>query len=113
MARVQIDSKAEPGRRQTILQDLSSAQPPSPAQSKHMRDEALSLLSAGTETTKWALSVGCFHLLDNPEMATRLKKELETLPGPILQVGFRELEALPYLTAVVLECKFIRSTDCR
>lgn len=58
------------------------------------------------ETTKWALTVGSFHLLDNSAVLAKLKAELsEAMPDPSVILPYSDLEKLPYLGAVIHECK--------
>ncbi|TVY35182.1 Cyrochrome P450 monooxygenase [Lachnellula subtilissima] len=60
--------------------------------------EAQVVVSAGTETTAWCLSVITFHLLSNPTILERLRKELEeAIPD------LNKLVPLPYLTACIQE----------
>lgn len=67
-------------------------------------DEALVLIGAGTDTTASTLTALTYHILANPDILKKLKKELaeafqdvETLPESA------KIEALPYLTAVIQE----------
>lgn len=66
--------------------------------------EAQIVVSAGTETTAWCLSVMSFHLLSNPAILRRLRKELkEAIPDPDTPVPVEKIEQLPYLTACIQE----------
>ncbi|KAF2395907.1 cytochrome P450 [Trichodelitschia bisporula] len=66
--------------------------------------EASSLISAGTETTAWTLSVLTFHLLDKPAMLERLTGELDrAAPDPKRLPPWASLERLPFLSACILE----------
>lgn len=66
--------------------------------------EGIALLSAGTETTSWTLSVTTFHLLNNPSVRARLAAELEkAVPDPLHLPPWSTLEKLPYLSAVINE----------
>ncbi|KAK0106940.1 hypothetical protein ONS95_003655 [Cadophora gregata] len=60
---------------------------------------------AGSETTSWTLVNCIVYLLSNPEIMTSLREELKTVlkDGTITGVTVAELEALPYLTAVLKE----------
>jgi cytochrome P450 len=72
-----------------------------------MFHEAQAIVSAGVETTSWAMSVVMFYLLDNPEIMARLKAELmEIFPDPDSPPSLSELESLPYLTAILYEGRF-------
>lgn len=56
------------------------------------------------ETAKWVLSVATFHVLNNPDIAVRLKAELlEAWPDTDVAPTLAELEKLPYFVAVVQE----------
>ncbi|CZR51463.1 related to trichodiene oxygenase cytochrome P450 [Phialocephala subalpina] len=66
--------------------------------------EALILLSAGTETASWTLSVTTFHILNNPSILSRLTAELEkAVSDPRKLPTWSTLENLPYLSAVINE----------
>jgi cytochrome P450 len=68
---------------------------------REVRDNVVTLLLAGHETTANALS-WTFHLLgEHPELAARLHRESASLGGRA--VSFDELPALPYTRAVVKE----------
>ena len=83
---------------------LSSNLPPEDLTLNRLQNEAMSMVGAGVETTKWALSVGCFHILANPPVKARLVAELEAaIPDPHRIIPWSELEKLPYLSAIVLE----------
>ncbi|EON69687.1 hypothetical protein W97_08947 [Coniosporium apollinis CBS 100218] len=56
---------------------------------------------AGTETTAWTLAVITFYLLANPEILRTLRTELFTITEK--SVAWKQLEKLPYLTAVIQE----------
>jgi cytochrome P450 len=62
------------------------------------------IVSAGTETTAWCLSVTTFHLLSNPQVLQKLRAELEgAMPKPSETPTLASLEQLPYLTACIQE----------
>lgn len=99
----------------TIFHDILAANlPPQELTLKRLTDEAVSLNGAGMETTKWTLTVAMFHILDRPEVQTRLKAELaEAMPDPGHILPWVELEKLPYLMGVVQESEYQRiSTTC-
>lgn len=59
------------------------------------------------ETTKFALSVGGFHIINNPKVFKRLREELENaIPDPNQMPTLEQLEKLPYLDACMQECKY-------
>ncbi|KAL4940581.1 hypothetical protein BDV06DRAFT_18342 [Aspergillus oleicola] len=96
--------------RATVLSSLIEGDlPASEKADRRIRDEAQLLIGAGLTTTAWALSVGSFYLLDNPNVLARLREELDVaIPAydpanPTAGLEWTELEKLPYLTAVIKE----------
>lgn len=72
-----------------------------------LQHEAISLIGAGIETTKRALSVGTFHILDNPAIFARLREELiAAIPDPDAPPPLEVYEKLPYLNACIEEGMF-------
>jgi len=62
------------------------------------------IVSAGTKTTAWCLSVTTFHLLSNIQVFQKLPAELEgAMPKPSEIPTLASLEQLPYLTACIQE----------
>ncbi|KAM0794180.1 cytochrome P450 [Usnea florida] len=86
---------------------LQSILPSEELSAERLKHEAASITGAGIETTKTALSLDTFHILDNVNILKRLREELFltipdlSAPMPIVP----ELEKLPYLTAIVQEGK--------
>ncbi|KAK0207286.1 cytochrome P450, partial [Armillaria fumosa] len=71
---------------------------------KSLSDEAQNLLFAGTDTTGNTMTIGFFHILQNPDIYSKLMSELlEVWPSKESSVSFEVLEKLPYLTAVIKE----------
>lgn len=69
-----------------------------------LTSEATALLSAGTETVSWAMSVITYHLLTKPEMLERLTKEVGQVHDGSGQLpSWSTLEKLPFLGAVIYE----------
>lgn len=68
-------------------------------------EEGQALMFGGADTVGNTLMVGTYHLLRNPEKLQKLKEELHrtwpSLSGQ--EPRARELEALPYLNAVIKE----------
>lgn len=63
-----------------------------------IRDEILTILSAGNDTTGTANLVTIFNIVNNQEIHSRLLAELRTvMPTPQSQVRYSDLEKLPYL----------------
>ncbi|KAK4212172.1 cytochrome P450 [Rhypophila decipiens] len=70
----------------------------------NLRDEAITMISAGTDTTGISALVGLFNIIHHPHVQDRLLKELRTvLPGKNDTAPFTVIEKLPYLTAVIKE----------
>ncbi|HEX4353943.1 MAG TPA: cytochrome P450 [Polyangiales bacterium] len=64
------------------------------------RDEAMTMLLAGHETTALALTYALFALSNHPEVERKLREEIEaSTDAPSL----RDLERMPYLDAVIKE----------
>ncbi|EUC43694.1 hypothetical protein COCMIDRAFT_38356 [Bipolaris oryzae ATCC 44560] len=69
-----------------------------------MQHEGQSFMGAGIDTTKTALTVGSFWILNKPGVKARLVEELvRAMPNPKNLLPLTELEKLPYLSAVVQE----------
>lgn len=77
--------------------------PPEERTLPRVRDEALVMLGAGTETTARVLAVGSFHLYRDRALLQKLRDELvQVMPEPTTQVPLSRLEQLPYLVCVFL-----------
>lgn len=60
--------------------------------------EAIDILTAGSDTTAFSLSVGTWHILQNPAIKTRLVEALkEAVPDPTNIPSLLELEKIPFL----------------
>jgi len=71
---------------------------------ERLMEESQNIAIAGTETTAWTLSVLTFHLLSNPDKLAKLKAELrEAIPDPSAPLSIKEMEQLPYLSALITE----------
>lgn len=100
----QDHSFKESGHR-TILHDLlESNLPPQEKARNRLRDEAFSLVTAGSGTTAHTCKCTTYYIQADPRIHSKLIQELrvimpirETLPK------LTDLEKLPYLTACVLE----------
>ena len=83
---------------------LQSNLPDSDKTVSHLRDEAWTVIGAGTSTSSWVLSVATYHLIANPRILKKLKAELKSaIPDPDASVPIEVLENLPYLVAVAQE----------
>ena len=78
--------------------------PPEEKSLNRLTDEAVLFIVAGNETTGNALSVITFHVLNTPSILKNLKDELSTaIPNVNTIPLWRDLENLPYLSAVIKE----------
>ncbi|KAI0151458.1 cytochrome P450 [Pestalotiopsis sp. NC0098] len=69
-----------------------------------LSDEASAVLSAGTETTSWTVSVITYHVLTQPKILSKLTEELNSVvKDPKKLPTWTDLEKLPYLGAVIQE----------
>jgi cytochrome P450 len=69
-----------------------------------LKDEAMSIVGAGIETTKMASVVTSFHIINTPRVLSRLQAELqEAIPDPSNPPPLSVLEKLPYLYACLQE----------
>lgn len=85
---------------------LESGLPPAETEPLRLQHEAISLVGAGIDTTKRALYVACFHILDNPPILARLQAELnDAIPDPGNIPSLPELQRLPFLSACIEESK--------
>ncbi|KAJ5672267.1 benzoate 4-monooxygenase cytochrome P450 [Penicillium longicatenatum] len=83
---------------------LDSDLPEEELQRDRLRDEAFSLVTAGSGTTAYVLRGTAFHIAANPAVRERLYSELvAAIPDPQQFPPLATLEKLPYLTAVIQE----------
>ncbi|TKA77152.1 hypothetical protein B0A49_03639 [Cryomyces minteri] len=69
-----------------------------------LRDEALSVLAAASDTTGNAMTVAAYHVIGNRQVYDKLTAELrQAFPDAEAKLDFLKLEKLPYLTGVVKE----------
>jgi len=90
----------------TVFQELldNPNLPPDQKETRRLQDEAQLVIAAGVSTTGWALSVGAFHIINNPDVYRRLRQELdEAIPDPTQPLKWADLERLPYLTGCIRE----------
>lgn len=86
---------------------LKSKLPAEEITTVRLQHEAISIVGAGLETTKWALTVACFHILDNPIILFRLREELSSaIPDVANMPSLAEIRKLPYLSACIQECTY-------
>ena len=78
--------------------------PPEEKSLNRLTDEAVLFIVAGNETTGNALSVITFHVLNTPSILKTLKDELSiAIPNVNTVPSWRDLENLPYISAVIKE----------
>ncbi|THC99244.1 hypothetical protein EYZ11_001243 [Aspergillus tanneri] len=100
----QADSKT-PDQKTVFNALLESDLPCEEVTLTRLQHEAITVIGAGFETTKYALSVASFHIVNTPSIYRRLRQELEAaIPDPHNIPPLSELERLPYLTACIQEC---------
>ena len=89
----------------TIFSELlNSNLPPRELTTERLMDEASGVVGAGIETTKWAMVVTVFHIINNPLILQRLRKDLEeAIPDPAQSPRLITLEQVPYLMACIEE----------
>ncbi|KAI9648460.1 hypothetical protein NHQ30_003094 [Ciborinia camelliae] len=80
---------------------LGSSLPDAEKTDHRLGGEGFSMISAGTETTAWTLTVTTFYLLSHPETLARLSKELQDADA--INLSWFALEKLPYLSAIITE----------
>ncbi|KAL9106903.1 MAG: hypothetical protein Q9227_008151 [Pyrenula ochraceoflavens] len=83
---------------------LNSKLSPSEKSPQRLEDEAASLVAAGIETTRWALTVASFYISANPTIKLRLRQELiKAIPNPSKMPTWTQLQNLQYLSACIEE----------
>ncbi|CAG5152694.1 uncharacterized protein ALTATR162_LOCUS2873 [Alternaria atra] len=87
-----------------IRDDIGGKLPESEKHPMRLMMDASVLLGAGTETTARTMAVTTFYLIKNMEAGEKLRQELKkVMPTADHQVSLPQLEALPYLAAVINE----------
>ncbi len=106
-AQTTIDNKDKPKSTShpTIFDEIvHSNLPPEELEMERVADDAGSVVTAGTVTTAHFLSVTSYHILMNPDIHQKLKRELEeVMPNPAELAPLHVLEQLPYLKAIISE----------
>jgi cytochrome P450 len=70
---------------------------------RELRDEAVTMLLAGHETTALTLSYAVYRLSENPEAAARARAEIDAVTGGGQAIGVEALPKLRFVDAVVRE----------
>ncbi|KAA8651302.1 cytochrome P450 [Aspergillus tanneri] len=99
------DKSYETATHRTVFHELlESKLPPNELKRDRLRDEAFSLMTAGSGTTAYVLRGTAYHIAANQSARQRLHDELKAaIPDPSNPPSLPELERLPYLSAVVQE----------
>ena len=63
-----------------------------------LNEEALTLLTAGNDTTSNAMILGAYFICNHPEVGNRLVEELQnTFPDPRGSITYEKAKDMPYL----------------
>jgi cytochrome P450 len=89
----------------TIAHELLNSDLPIEEKSdSRLGDESQLVVAAGLVTTSWALTVGSFHIIQNPEVLRTLRQELASAGSTATKtLDWHKLEQLPYLNGCVHE----------
>jgi cytochrome P450 len=85
----------------SILLEARDQDDGSPLSDRELRDEAMTIMIAGHETTANALAWSLYALARAPEVRARLEAELDCLTEP--RIGVQQLAALPWTLQVIKE----------
>lgn len=108
VARIVREHREDARDRQDIVAGLLAASEEGESLSEEqVRDETLTLMLAGFETTANALAWTWWLLDENPEVAARLRQEVDQVLGGA-DATYDDLTRLPYATAVVAETLRLR-----
>ncbi|EHL00641.1 putative Trichodiene oxygenase [Glarea lozoyensis 74030] len=97
-------SHLESGHR-TVFHDLLQSKLPNSEKSQsRLRDEAFSLVTAGSGTSALAMKNISYFIAANPHVQQKLLQELKTVMAlPDSPTSLQDIETLPYLNAVIRE----------
>jgi cytochrome P450 len=70
---------------------------------RRLADEAQIVVGGGVETTAFALTIACFHIINTPRIYERLHRELVELFPNRADMDLYKLESMPYLKACIME----------
>lgn len=96
----------KPIGRKTIFYDVLTNDQVRPQEktTQHLVTEAQSIVAAGMFTTAHILQIIAFYVLENPDILMSLQEELAgVFKSSDTKPSWRQLEKLPYLTAVINE----------
>jgi len=87
----------------SMLLDARDDETGEPMSDKLLRDELITMVSAGHETTANALSFALYMLSKHPEWARRVREEADAVLGDREDVGIDDVKKLPTAQMVVEE----------
>ncbi|KAI1459188.1 cytochrome protein [Annulohypoxylon moriforme] len=83
---------------------LRSGLPEEELRVEPLKDHAASLLAGGLGTTAWTLSIASYYIINDRDIMSKLRAELEAaMPDPDMSLSVEELGRLPYLMACIDE----------
>ena len=100
--------------RKTIFEEMRDSNlPPEQKTVDRLKEEGFVLVLAGGDTSAKVLTALTYHLLSNPDILQRLKKELvEAMPDPNVSMSGAKLEQLPYLVSILVRAKnYLEGSD--
>lgn len=98
-----VDVK-EVSHKTVFAEILESKVPKHETMEPRLQNEAMSVIGAGFETTRWALTVSSYHIIANPAICKRLREELHSaIPDPKNIPTWGQLSQLPFLSACIEE----------
>ncbi|EAW12447.1 cytochrome P450 [Aspergillus clavatus NRRL 1] len=110
-AQSETDEESKKVKPRTLFHAIErSSLPPDEKQPPRLAQEGLTVLFAGGETGSRFLAHTVYHLLCNPDILDKVKKEILDAAGESNEVpDVRTLEGLPWLTASVRESLRLRA----
>jgi len=99
------DQFSSPYSHRTIFHDLLQSKLPASEMGRdRLRDEAFTLVTAGSGSTAFVMRSLSYHIAANPRVRSKLIRELiDVMPHHDSTADLTKLEKLPYLTAVIQE----------
>ncbi|KAF2274052.1 cytochrome P450 [Westerdykella ornata] len=97
------DIKTNDAQRTIFQEILDSKLPPEDKTHQRLADEAQVVVGGGVETTAFALTIACFHIINNPRIYERLHKDLVAAFPNRADLDLVKLESLPYFKACIQE----------
>ncbi len=97
-----LDTKAQTDiLPRTIFQTLLDSDLPEDDKSlERLGQEAQLIIGAGSDTTANVMTQATFHILNNPQVLSKLRAELETaIPDRYAPLKLAQVEHLPYLVS--------------